>query len=137
MNPRKKQNLDLISSKKVKKKKERGTLLNSYEKIDRLFAWTINFENEFTFISPRVKEILGYEPKEMLFRTPANFIPGEESEQFSQKISFFKENLTSFWSLRCNFIKKNGEKILLEINGVAVYDKNRVLCGYEGITYEV
>jgi PAS domain S-box-containing protein len=118
-------------------KKEQNTLLNSYEKIDRLFAWTLNFDNEFTFISPRVREILGYEPKEMLFKTPFQFIPEEESEQFLQKINFFKENLTSFWSLRCNFLKKSGEPILLEINGVAVYDKSRNLCGYEGITYEV
>ena len=112
-------------------------MLNSYEKIYRLFACTLNFDNELTFISPRVKEILGYEPKEMLFKTLFQFIPKEESEQFLQKINFFKENLTSFWSLRCNFIKKNGETVMLEINGVAVYDKSRNLCGYEGITYEV
>jgi PAS domain S-box-containing protein len=112
-------------------------LLNSYEKIEKLFAWVLNENDEFTFISPRVKEILGYETKEMLFKTPFQFVSEDEREQFSKKISFFKENLTSFWSLRLNFLDNRNDKILLEINGVAVYDKNRNLCGYEGITYEV
>jgi PAS domain S-box-containing protein len=112
-------------------------MLNSYEKVDRLFAWALNDNNELTFISPRVKEILGYEAKEMLFRTLFQFVPEDERESFSQKIVFFKQNLTSFWSLRLNFLNKHDDKVMLEINGVAVYDKNRNLRGYEGITYEV
>jgi PAS domain S-box-containing protein len=80
---------------------------------------------------------LGWEPNEMLYQKFVQFIVPEERDEFIHKIYFFKENYNSFWSMQCNFQRKTGGNILLEINGVLIYDKDREICGYEGIIYEV
>ena len=39
------------------------------------WIWQINQNAVYTYVSPKVKEILGYEPKEVLGKTPFDLMP--------------------------------------------------------------
>jgi PAS domain S-box-containing protein len=112
-------------------------LTKPYEKIDQLFSWTMDLETNITFISPKVKDILGYEPGEMTYKNLTQFLNGEDAEGLTRKIHSFNNNNISIWTIRLNFQTKFNKLVMLEITGIACYQKDKDLAGYEGIAYEV
>ena len=42
------------------------------------WIWEVNVDGTYTYVSPRVKEILGYEPEEVIGKTPFDLMPAEE-----------------------------------------------------------
>jgi PAS domain S-box-containing protein len=106
------------------------------DNIEKYFSWRLDTKDHFTFISPKVLEQLGYTPDEMFSKSFHDFLEQDEKMILKDKLSFFRNNKVRFWNMEHHFIKKNGEVVLLKINGVALYE-NKDLIGYEGICYSL
>jgi PAS domain S-box-containing protein len=107
----------------------------SFNEIKEGWVWNINYDDEFTFISPRVINILGYEPKEMLFKKIYDFITGHEAESIMRLLNSARIKKESYWDIKISMKKKNGETIMVVLYALAILDKNKNVCGYEGIAY--
>jgi PAS domain S-box-containing protein len=102
------------------------------------WIWEVDNDGIYTYASPRVKEILGYEPEEMIGKRPFDFMPPEEAIKIEK--SFYEEILQSgkaFSSLKNTNLHKDGHAVVLETSGVPFFDINGELLGYRGIDRDI
>ncbi len=116
---------------------------NSYEESEKKlkaiaevmsdWVWEIDIEGYYTFASPKVFDILGYTPEEIIGKKPEDFL--KESEIL--KVSEFIRNLMikrNYFKDYLNICKhKNGSEVFIETSGIPVYDDEGNFKGYFGI----
>ncbi|HET9914906.1 MAG TPA: PAS domain S-box protein, partial [Anaerolineales bacterium] len=97
------------------------------------WVWEVDVNGVYTYASPKIRDLLGYEPEEVIGRTPFDIMPEEEAERvravFQSTVLERKpfENLENI--ARC----KDGQLAILETNGVPFFDDYGRLLGYRGI----
>ncbi len=100
-------------------------------------VWEIDCYSRFTYISPTVTSILGYIPDEIIGNTPFDFIPLDEAEflrvAYNKRVAK-RGNLEGFIH---NYIHKDGSRIVLETNGIPMFDNNGKFSGYRGINKDI
>jgi len=98
----------------------------------RTITWEVNAEGLYTFVSHVVKEILGYDPEELVGRLHFYDLHPEEGERESFKAAIFevfarKEPFRDLVkSIRC----KTGEIRWFSINGIPLLNPDGTLRGY-------
>lgn len=101
------------------------------------YIWEVDENCNYTFLSQRVIEVLGYTPEEMLGQSLFAFIPPgdlDEVKPHLKSITSERENFTGF-ELRA--IRKDGKIIWLSLNGVPVVNDDVVLTGYRGAGMDI
>jgi PAS domain S-box-containing protein len=101
------------------------------------WIWQVDQNAVYTYISPKIKDILGYEPEEVLGKTPFELMPKEEARKMTK---FFEETVkkqSSFSGLENWNVHKNGTLILLETSGVPIKNEKGDLVGYRGVDRDV
>ncbi len=90
-------------------------------------VWEINEKYIYTYVSPKIKEILGYNPEELLGKSAIDLI-------LNPQIS---EEIKSFSCLEKTIMQKQGNLVILESSGVPMWDQNDNFRGYHGISRDV
>ena len=101
------------------------------------WVWEVDKNGVYTYTSPRVRDLLGYEPEEVIGKTPFDLMPESEAggvAAFFQEMMIKKE---AFSSLENTNRHKNGHRIVLETSGVPFFDENNNLLGYRGVDRDV
>jgi diguanylate cyclase (GGDEF)-like protein/PAS domain S-box-containing protein len=101
------------------------------------FVWEVNQDNVFTYCSPQVREILGYEPDELLGRTPFDLMPAEETEQVYRRFREIRGRGMPFSSLQSVSLHKDGHEVVLDASGAPFFDAEGRLLGYRGIDRDI
>ncbi len=101
------------------------------------WIWEVDSEGKYTYASPKVKDILGYEPEDMLGNTPFSFMPPEETEKI--KIIFHEKvaGREPFENLENINFHKNGSLVPLETSGTPIFDAEGNLTGYRGVDRDI
>ena len=127
----------------TERKQTEQALKESEEKFRNLveytndWVWANNLDGVFTYINPKVRDILGYEPDEMMGKTIYEFMSVDEANRFSDVIGQFISDREPFTNLEQTLIHKNGRKVILESSGSPVCDRQGILQGYRGITRDI
>lgn len=130
----KKENRELKQKlKKASSYVERFNILveNSYE-----WVWEVDANGVYTYASPQVKAVLGYEPKELIGKTPFDFMSEEEAIRVSKIFSYISSKEESFSKLINICIRKNGTEAYTETSGQPFYDEYGLFMGYRGIDFD-
>ncbi len=101
------------------------------------WIWEIDENAVYTYASPRVKEILGYAPEEIVGKTPWEFMPPEEATRVKSEIELLAPRGAPIRHLQIRRFKKNGEEIITETNGVPILDRGGRVCGYRGVARDI
>ena len=132
-------------SKKTFKEREKfeSALLESERRYKSLvestsdWIWEIDQNGFYTYSSPKIKNLLGYEPYEIIGLSPFDLMPEEEAERirgiFNKILKAHKPFNTIENINRC----KNGKTIILETSGIPIFDKRRNFIGYRGIDRDI
>ncbi len=132
-----------ISTDITERKKAETALIESQKKFRDLventhdLIWEIDQQARYTYISPRIKKILGYDPAELLHKTPFELMPPEEAYQISEFFSDIIDNPRPFDAVKNINLHRNGQKVILESSGAPIFDSNGELCGYRGIDRDI
>jgi len=101
------------------------------------WVWEVDTNGIYTFTSGNVRQILGYDPDELIGKTPFELMTEDEvvriGEHFNQIISK-KEPIVDLenWNL-----SKDGKRVCLLTNGVPRIDKQGDLIGYRGVDKDI
>ena len=101
------------------------------------WVWEVNEYGFFTFVSPKVFDILGYTPKEILGKTPFDLMPSEEQLRLSEVINSFVLEQQPFKNLQNINLHKDGHFVVVETSGVPVFDASGQFRGYRGIDRDI
>ncbi|MFA6598113.1 MAG: PAS domain S-box protein [Ignavibacteriaceae bacterium] len=102
------------------------------------WIWEIDINGLYTYASPIIKELLGYEAEELVgIKYFYDFFDPEIKEEMKQAaIAAFalKQSFRNF--INCN-IHKDGRKIILSTTGIPIFDKKNNLMGYRGVDVDI
>ena len=101
------------------------------------WVWEIDSNTVYTYVSLKVKELLGYEPEEILGKTPFDLMPEAEAAKVKTEFDRITQKHEPFESLVNVNQHRDGQQIIIETNGVPIFDRDNNWCGYRGINRDV
>lgn len=101
------------------------------------WIWEVDGELRYVYASPKVQELLGYGPTEVLGKTPVDFMPPEEVTRLQPIVQELQREPRPFRILENTNLHKDGSLRVLETSGVPVYDRAGRWIGYRGIDRDI
>jgi PAS domain S-box-containing protein len=101
------------------------------------WIWELNAKGIYTYASPKVKDLLGYEPGEVIGKTPFDFMPPDEAKRIKLEFNAIVDSQKPFSKLENVNTHKDGRLIVLETSGVPIFDHDGRLYGYRGIDRDI
>ncbi|HEU4950257.1 MAG TPA: PAS domain S-box protein [Candidatus Deferrimicrobiaceae bacterium] len=101
------------------------------------WVWEVDENVVYTFVSPKVRELLGYEPGEILGKTPFDLMPAAEALRVKGIFGPYAERREPFPAIENTNLHKDGHLVVLETSGVPFFDANGTFRGYRGVDRDI
>jgi len=101
------------------------------------WVWEVDVDGVYTYASPKVKDLLGYEPEEVIGKTPFDLMPPEEAKCIAEEFRAIVDSQRPFARLENTNLHKDGRLIVLDTSGEPFFDADGRLCGYRGIDRDI
>jgi len=93
-------------------------------------VYELDKDFKYIYVSPRLKDISGYEPEHYLGRTPFDFMAPGEAQRLSDMIQEGLKSPQPFKGVENSAVRKNGQIGTLETSAVPIYDSRGEHSGY-------
>ena len=117
---------------RVSKEKYRSLVETSSD-----WIWEVDQDGVYTYASPKIKDILGYEPADFIGKRPFDFMSADEAKRTREIYMDRSAAMKPFSGLENINIHKDGRKVVLETSGVPIIGSDGNLLGYRGIDRDV
>jgi two-component system cell cycle sensor histidine kinase/response regulator CckA len=127
----------------TERKRAEEALRESEEKFRNLvettsdWIWETGADGTYTYSSPGVRDLLGYEPDEVIGRKPFDFMPADEAGRLVAQFARISAERRPFFNLENLNLSKDGRSVILETSGVPRLDAQGNLLGYRGIDRDI
>ena len=101
------------------------------------WIWEIDAHNVYTYVSPKVKDLLGYAPEEVIGKTPFDFMPPDEAAKIGRQFAEIAAARRPFERLENVNLHRDGRRVVLETSGVPILDRDGAFMGYRGIDRDI
>jgi len=101
------------------------------------WVWEVDTKGICTYVSPKVRDILGYEPEDLLGKIPFDFIPTDEVGRMTEVFTSILASQKPFSLIEINGLHKDGHTVVLETSGVPFFDAWGALLGYRAVSRDV
>lgn len=101
------------------------------------WIWEIDENSVYTYASPKIRDLLGYEPEEIIGKTPFDLMPMEKAQRLAEEFEVIKASHTSFSGIENVNLHKDEHPVIVETSGVPVFDTDGRYCGYRGIDRDI
>lgn len=101
------------------------------------WVWEVDAEGRYTYVSPKVKDLLGFTPEDVLGRTPFDFMVETDAQQVRGvfgEIAARREPFSGLQNINCH---KDGHQVILETSGVPIFDADGRFKGYRGMDRDI
>ncbi len=98
--------------------------------------WEMDPQGNYTYVSPRVRDILGHEPPQVIGQSSLSFMTPTDSAKILPKL----RKATVGTVIDCEIsthLHKDGSQIILETSGMAFSDNAGQLAGFRGVTRDI
>jgi PAS domain S-box-containing protein len=101
------------------------------------WVWAVDPNGVYTYASPKVKDLLGYEPREVIGKTPFDLMPPDEAQRVAAVFADIAKSQRPFAGLENTNLHKDGHLVVLETSGVPVYGAEGNFLGFRGIDRDI
>jgi PAS domain S-box-containing protein len=101
------------------------------------WVWETDTSCRYTYASPRIKELLGYDPAEVIGRTPFELMPAAEARRIEATFGAIAAERRPIVALENINQHKDGRMIVVETNGVPVFSPDGTWIGYQGMDRDI
>ena len=101
------------------------------------WIWETDEHDVYTYASPKVKDLLGYTPEEMLGKTALDFMPPEEANLIKAEFVRISKEGKPFAGLENINLRKDGRRVVVETSGVPILARDGDLQGWRGIDRDI
>jgi PAS domain S-box-containing protein/putative nucleotidyltransferase with HDIG domain len=127
----------------VERKMAAEALINSDERFRNLventsdWVWEVNEKAVYTYVSPKVREILGYEPQEVLGKAIFDLMPLKEATCMTKTFASAIVARQPLKFVQIINLHKNGHSVMMETSAAPILDSEGQIHGYRGIHRDV
>jgi len=100
--------------------------------------WEVDTQGRYTFVSPKIKDLLGYEMDEVVGKKRTlDFTPKKELKKWIGRFKAVNAKRESFSGFEVLHLHKNGNPVIFEVSGSPFFDSAGNFKGYVGINKDV
>lgn len=97
------------------------------------WVWEVDAQGRYTWASGVVYDLLGFEPRDVIGRTPFDFMPPGEAERVMGAFGEIVAQQRPFSGLVNRNVRADGRVVVLETSGIPLFNDSGELTGYRGI----
>jgi len=101
------------------------------------WIWETDAHARYTYSGPKVRDLLGYDPEEILGRSPFDLMSPEEADRVRREFEARTEGHRPFAGLENTNLHRDGHAVIMETSGTPIFDEKKQFCGYRGIDRDV
>lgn len=101
------------------------------------WIWEVDAGLYYTYVSPRIQDILGYTSDDIIGKRPFDLMAHEEGQRVLKEIEKAYKAHQPIQHLRNINLHKDGHEVILETNAVPILDSFGNLSGYRGIARDI
>ncbi len=127
----------------VKLRTARSLLKKNEEKFRGLvettsdMIWEIDAQCRYTYVSPKIRDLLGYAPDAVMGKTCFDLMPEAEARRVSALFGPVMDARQALEGLENAARHKDGRTVILETSGVPIFDASGNFVGYRGIDRDI
>ncbi len=103
----------------------------------RTFAWEVNAEGEYTYVSPTVHEVTGHRPEELLGVSIWELHPAEDRERMRAAGREILASGVPIAAYENRFVTKDGRILWVMSSGMPIHDTDGRVVGYRGTDTDI
>ena len=101
------------------------------------WVWEVDGNAVYTYVSPKVRDLLGYGPEDVIGKTPFDLMPPAEARRVKEIFGPFAERHEPFHSLENVNRHKDGHLVVIETSGAPFFGEDGTFRGYRGVDREI
>jgi len=101
------------------------------------WVWEVDTGGTYTYVGPRVRDILGYEPTEVVGKMPFHFMTAQESARVAGIFESCVKAKRPFAFVENVCLHKDGHMVYVEKSAVPFFDADGNVCGFRGIDRDI
>ena len=128
--------LDVLQMYRRQLKESEGKYRSLVESINDV-VWETDSDLRYTYVSPKVREVMGYEPEDIMGKTPFSLMKAGERDRLGPAITDMINRKGSFALVEFSMKRRDGSMAELEISGLPARDHAGKITGFRGIARDV
>lgn len=121
-----------VSELRVSEERFRDMVENSPD-----WFWEVDRDVNYTYVSPKIKDLLGYEVGELQGKTPFDLMAAGEAERVHYYFDPIAEKSLPFFGLVNVNQHKDGHEVVVESSGIPIFSPDGEFQGYRGIDRDI
>jgi len=101
------------------------------------WVWQVDKDFYFSYVSPRVQELLGITPEELIGGRLDKVITEDEWQRILPEMTEITTHFGRINGMVMRLHKPSGETVVCEVNATPLFDARGEFCGYGGITRDI
>jgi PAS domain S-box-containing protein len=101
------------------------------------WIWEVDRTMRYVYVSPKITDLLGYAPADVLGKTPFDLMPPDEVARLQPAFDVLVGNPRPFSAFENVNVRNDGSLVVLETSGIPLYDAEGVFSGFRGIDRDV
>ena len=101
------------------------------------WVWEVDENAVYTYASPKVRDLLGYDPEEVVGKTPFDFMLPSEARRVRELFVSIAARREPFSALENVNRHKDGRLVVLETSGAPFFGEDGTFRGYRGVDRDI